>query len=301
MILVSATSVAAKGWRGIVPFVSTRKDVEAVLGLAPPPSADPLDARNNKRVSTYSLDDGEVQIIFADHSSSESECSSAIPSGTVTLIRVTPKNAISVADLKIDEKGFTRVDRGESGIAFTDEAQGFAISTVKGKVREMLYIASASDRVRCPGYYTPLESLLRDVISTFKFDEYGDIRFSDEKTRLDNLAIQLSNDKDAVGYIIVYAGRKATVAEAQLRATRARDYLINVREISPERIKAIDGGHQEEFTVQLYIAPSGAEAPPLSPTIDPSKGRDHLRDETFSQKGRVKHNNVSASVHCVQG
>ena len=47
-------------------------------------------------------------------------------------------------------------------------------------------------------------------------DDYGDIRWSDEKARLDNFGIQLSNEKDSVGYIIVYAGQKATIGEARL-------------------------------------------------------------------------------------
>src|SRR5205823_13125607 len=35
-----------------------------------------------------------------------------------------------------------------------------------------------------------------------KFDEYGNIRFNDEKARLDNFAIQLQNEPTAQGYII---------------------------------------------------------------------------------------------------
>src|SRR5262249_54278512 len=80
-----------------------------------------------------------------------------------------------------------------------------------------------------------------------KFDQYGTLRFSDEKARLDNFAIQLTKSDEMVGYIIVYAGRKAMVAEAQTRAKRARDYLINIRKIDPRRVKAIDAGYKEDF------------------------------------------------------
>jgi hypothetical protein len=88
--------------------------------------------------------------------------------------------------------------------------------------------------------------------------------------RLDNFAIQLTNDDNAIGHIIVYAGRKATVAEAQTRANRARDYLISVRKVAPERLKAVDGGYREDLTIQLYITPPDAESP-LMPTLEPSQ------------------------------
>jgi len=76
--------------------------------------------------------------------------------------------------------------------------------------------------------------------------------------------------KDTVGYIIAYAGRKATVAEAQIRANRARDYLIKVRQVDPERLKAIDGGYKDELTVYLHVIPVGVE-PPIMPDVDPSQ------------------------------
>ncbi len=71
-----------------------------------------------------------------------------------------------------------------------------------------------------------------------------------------------------LGYIVVYAGQRATVAEAQVRANRARDYLITVRHIKPDRVKAIDGGYRAELTVTLWIWPAEAEPPPLMPTVE---------------------------------
>ena len=103
------------------------------------------------------------------------------------------------------------------------------------------------------------------------FDTYGKLDFSDEKARLDNFAIQLQNEEKAQGYIFVYAGRKATVAQAKKHADRARNYLINVRQINPERVKALDGGFQEEFKVQLYVVPDGWTPPSSMPTVDPSQ------------------------------
>ena len=107
-------------------------------------------------------------------------------------------------------------------------------------------------------------------ITPVKFDEYGNIRWSDEKARLDNFAIQLSNSKDMVGCIQVYAGQKARFAEARLRANRARKYLLDVRHISPERVKIIDAGYRQELTVTLWIVSAEAQPPLSTPTVDPS-------------------------------
>jgi hypothetical protein len=91
-----------------------------------------------------------------------------------------------------------------------------------------------------------------------KFDEYGNIRFNDEKARLDNYAIQLQNEPTAQGYIIGYG---TCDAEGQNRANRAKDYLVNTRGIDAGRIVVVDGGCMPELKVELWIVPSGATAP----------------------------------------
>jgi hypothetical protein len=91
-----------------------------------------------------------------------------------------------------------------------------------------------------------------------KFDEYGNIRFNDEKARLDNFAIQLQNEPTAQGYIIGYG---SCDAEGQTRANRAKDYLVNTRGIDGGRLMVVDGGCLPELLVQLWVAPQGAMAP----------------------------------------
>ena len=91
-----------------------------------------------------------------------------------------------------------------------------------------------------------------------KFDEYGNIRFNDEKARLDNYAIQLQNEPTAQGYIVGYG---SCDAEGTTRANRAKDYLVNTRGIDAGRLVVVDGGCLPELLVQLWIAPQGAMAP----------------------------------------
>jgi hypothetical protein len=96
-----------------------------------------------------------------------------------------------------------------------------------------------------------------------KFDEYGNIKFNDEKARLDNYAIQLQNDPTSSGTIIVYG---SCAGEAQQRGDRAKDYLVNTRGIEAGRITVVDGGCQSDLKVQLWIVPSGAAAPAADTT-----------------------------------
>jgi hypothetical protein len=91
-----------------------------------------------------------------------------------------------------------------------------------------------------------------------KFDEYGNIKFNDEKARLDNYAIQLQNQPGSAGVIIAYG---SCAGEAQTRADRAKDYLVNTRGIEAGRLTTIDGGCRSDLTVQLWIVPQGATAP----------------------------------------
>jgi hypothetical protein len=91
-----------------------------------------------------------------------------------------------------------------------------------------------------------------------KFDEYGNIRFNDEKARLDNFAIQLQNEPTAQGYIIGYG---SCGTEGQTRANRAKDYLVNTRGIDGGRLVVVDGGCLPELLVQLWISPQGNTAP----------------------------------------
>jgi len=96
---------------------------------------------------------------------------------------------------------------------------------------------------------------VKPVAVARKFDEYGNIRFNDEKARLDNFAIALQNEPGSRGAIVGYG---SCDEEGQKRAQRAKDYLVNTRGIDAGRIDVIDGGCLPELQVQLWIVPQGA-------------------------------------------
>jgi hypothetical protein len=118
-----------------------------------------------------------------------------------------------------------------------------------------------------------------------KFDEYGNIRFNDEKARLDNYAIQLQNNPGSNALILVYGSCEG---EAQTRGDRAKDYLVNTRGIEAGRITVVDGGCRADLLVQLWIVPQGATPPapdtagavsPCPPCKKKPRGRTRRGDE----------------------
>lgn len=93
------------------------------------------------------------------------------------------------------------------------------------------------------------------------FDQYGDIDFEDEKARLDNFAIQISNELLSTGHILMSAGRKTFENETAERLARAKSYMVDVRGIDPNRIVTTDCGFAQELRIVFSIVPLGAVPP----------------------------------------
>ena len=94
----------AKDWRGIVPFQSTRADVEKLLGQPPSPPSDGTRIYTlNKTRSIYFLDEGEIYIVYAedDNFTVTEDCLDAVPAGTVLMIQITPKKELKLTDLNL--------------------------------------------------------------------------------------------------------------------------------------------------------------------------------------------------------
>jgi hypothetical protein len=119
-----------------------------------------------------------------------------------------------------------------------------------------------------------------------KFDEYGNIKRNDEKARLDNFANELQAQPGAQGYILGYGGRRSRAGEAQTRADRAKDYLVNSRGIDAGRLVTVDGGFKEEPSTELWIVPAGATPPTASPTVDASEVKPGRAPRRPARRGR---------------
>jgi len=102
-----------------------------------------------------------------------------------------------------------------------------------------------------------------------KFDEYGDLEFSEEKLRLDRFAIQLHNEPGSKGYIIVYDATETRKPSAAEHGKRAKNYLVKVSGLSEAQIVVVSGGQRNERLVELFISPAGALPATATPTRSP--------------------------------
>jgi hypothetical protein len=100
-----------------------------------------------------------------------------------------------------------------------------------------------------------------------RFDEYGNLSFKDEKSRLDALASSLKSTPDSIAYIVAYAGISACIWEAQWRANRAREYLIECWKLRADRIIIVDGGYRENLTVEVFLSRTSGCGPIPMPTV----------------------------------
>jgi hypothetical protein len=196
-----------------------------------------------------------------------------VPRDTVLSIAVYPRVEQHIADLRLDEGKFKKeTNPHRQGIIYyVDVQEGVRIETFEGTVRSITYVPAATDNhLRCPGAPAGLGDNLNNPPPR-KFDEYSNIPFTDEKARLDNLAIHLLQEPEMNGYIIAYAGRRSRAGAAQARADRAKKYLVNKRGIERRRVVTIDGGYREDLEVELYALPRGVSAPSPNPTVDASE------------------------------
>jgi hypothetical protein len=144
------------------------------------------------------------------------------------------------------------ITSGQGTSSITVDTKGTGGQTITATVEVGGVDPSCTRTASCSTPVRPKPALAR------KFDEYGNIRFNDEKARLDNFAIQLQNEPTAQGYIIGYG---ACDAEGLTRANRAKDYLVNTRGIDSGRLVTTDAGCLPNLQVQLWIVPQGATPP----------------------------------------
>jgi hypothetical protein len=91
-----------------------------------------------------------------------------------------------------------------------------------------------------------------------QLDDYEKISFSEEKVRLDNIAIQLKEDyKDAVALFIIYYAEKDTKQTLSNRIVRISNYLSKKHNLSKERFNFVFSGVDKHRT-KIYLAPINA-------------------------------------------
>ena len=92
------------------------------------------------------------------------------------------------------------------------------------------------------------------------------------RTTLASFAEMLHQQKDAVGYVVVYHGEEATPGAWRRLAQNQIDILKSFK-IDANRLKPVFGGHRKDTRTQLWILPKDAPAPvpDAGPELPPLK------------------------------
>jgi hypothetical protein len=249
VLLAACTCAGAQGWRGIVPLHSSREDVERVAGVKPESNG-----------ITYVLKDERVNVVY-----SKGGCEKGrgvewdVPPGTVLGITIYPRVKLLLSDVRADLYGFEKFvsPHEPDAVYYNNDREGVSIGTRPGgEVFVIQYLPAAADkRLRCPSLSPRYPDLGGGEPPGRKFDEYSNISFKDERLRLDNLAHTLRQEPAMRAYIVVYAGPRFKVGEANSRLRRLKGYLVGVKKIDGERIVTKFGGCREKAAVELYVAP----------------------------------------------
>ena len=112
-------------------------------------------------------------------------------------------------------------------------------------------------------------SITEPVQVSRKFDEYHDLKFNEERLRLDQFAIALHNEPGAKGYIIIYDATDTRKPALRERGERAKNYLVKERGLKETQIVVVNGGRRDKRSVELFITPLGALPPTATPTRSP--------------------------------
>lgn len=150
--------------------------------------------------------------------------------------------------------------QGTSNITVSTAGQGNRIITasveIGGVAPECPKTSSASTEVVPVGPPPPKK--------VKKLIDQDAVSFNDDKAQLDVFAIDLQNDPTATGVIVIYAGTKSrNRLEADIRANRSIQYLVNDRGISRNRLKAVvvdpASSPYQKLHLEFWVVPQGAE------------------------------------------
>lgn len=275
VVLMSISSASAKSWRGLEPLHSTRADVLRLLG-SPIDDKYPYEWR-------YNFPEEGAAIRF----SSGEPCKEGLPGGSklpkdiVVEIEIYPRVERKMEEVLTPGKEYEDIHAAHTAhVFYVDSEEGITFTVGgQGTVESIAYGPTAKDKdYSCGGYkfaipIPPGVKLKKYELATF--DMFGKISFSDAEARLDNLVFNFLQSKDPNwrGYIVVYAGRRSYLGEAQFKANCYKDYLVRAWKIDPGSLFAVDGGFREEFEVYLYQGKADYYPPLLRPSVSPKEAR----------------------------
>ncbi len=80
----------------------------------------------------------------------------------------------------------------------------------------------------------------------------GDIEAETEMAYLDFFSIHIMNDPHLIGYILIYSGEDSCPGEAEARALRMKDYLMQVRGVPWDKVMWRHAGRYQGKGVEVF-------------------------------------------------
>lgn len=181
---ITASAVASsprrgKGWRGVIPLLSTRADVERLIG-------EPGQSATDE--ATFRTAHGLVQVEYATAPCKGRVPGWDVPAGTVLQIHLAPSREERFTP---EEGKHVKAYDHTAGTNYVSIEEGVKYKVLPdGSVSSVSYIPSKSDSgLRCPGF-PPFGG----GVSQYRpYDSYGDISRADEEAHLDNFAFRLEH------------------------------------------------------------------------------------------------------------
>lgn len=243
---------------GIVPLHSTRADVERLYGTCADSS------RCIFRTTTKT-----IAVAFASSPCEGFIYGWNVPKDTVLSFTVTPHVAPRLSEIPMDLNGFVARYSPEDIVTtyYTNVEKGIVFDVQEGRVISVTYYPTSIENGKRCGGFPPYDGVPppRPFSTIFSQNNIN------VEAVLDNLAVELSTNTRAHGYIVAYAGKISRLGEGKQMADEARRYLIKRRMIASDRVIAIDGGFRETAQYDLFSLSPKMPPPTPTPTLPSNK------------------------------
>lgn len=154
-------------------------------------------------------------------------------------------------------------DSGMSSITIDTTGLGNKSITAEVEVTDGVYDEYCRQKISLT---TDIGKLPTPIVrQATEFDSLAFRVFDDDKSRLDNFAVELQNNPDQKGYIIIYQGTAKNSPKSDKMAKRTNEYLVKTRGIEQNRLTIVQGGTREATIGDMWLIPPGANLPVPTP------------------------------------
>ncbi len=149
---------------------------------------------------------------------------------------------------------------GTPSITVDTRGMGGQTVTADLDVNDGVYDATCRQKNSVPTFVDRMPELPKPR----RFAEFPARAIDDDKANLDAFAIELQNNPDAQGYIIMYQGTDKISMRSRkvdVLSKKTLDYLVKTRGLDPRRLSIVNWGTRPETYYDLWIVPPGAQPP----------------------------------------